>query len=123
MIAADIRETVSDLQRILGDRSSVDPSPQVHHEEVVTQTARVAAAARKATSGDGRAPPVPARAAAASAGDAWDMECIVEEALTNAAKHGQAETVHVILDVEHDDSGEPLHVVLSITDDGTTLVR
>jgi signal transduction histidine kinase len=51
------------------------------------------------------------------------MECIVEEALTNAAKHGQAEQVCVTIDVEHDDGGQPLHVVLCIQDDGMGLVR
>jgi signal transduction histidine kinase len=122
VIAADIRETVSELQCILGDRSSVDPSPQVEHEELVSRLHGVCS-----SQGDiwrmgvdlecqRELPPLPQAMC-------WDMECIVEEALTNAAKHGQAETVRVTLDVEHDDVGDPLHVVLSITDDGMGLVR
>ena len=122
VIAADIRETVSELQCILGDRSSVDPSPQVHHEEVVSRLHGVCT-----SQGDiwrmgvnlecqRELPPLPQAMC-------WDMECIVEEALTNAAKHGQAERVQVTLDVEHDDSGDPLHVMLLITDDGMGLVR
>jgi len=122
VIAADIRDTVTELQHILSDRSTVDPSPSVSHDDVLGRLEGVCSSQGDIWQIDVRLhcestlPTLPQPMC-------WDLECIVEEALTNAAKHGEAENVRVIVDVaEPGESGTP-HVRLSITDDGRGLHR
>ena len=108
-IAEDIRTTVFDLQQILGDAPAPSAAPGA--DAVRSQLQRVceAQASRLGmevtfeTTG-----PTPAVTPLFG----WDLQCIVEEALTNASKHGQASKAEVTLDV--DDS----HVRLEVTDNG-----
>jgi CRP/FNR family cyclic AMP-dependent transcriptional regulator len=121
IIAGDIRDTVTELQHILSDRSSIDQSPCVEHEDVVARLQGVCSSQGDIWQVDvrlhceTRLPPVPQPMC-------WDLECIVEEALTNAAKHGEAATVRVVLDVGEAHSDTP-HITLRIIDDGRGLHR
>jgi len=121
VIAADIRDTVTELQHILSDRSSVDQSPSVDHEDFVARLEGVCSSQADIWQigvrlhCETRLPPL-------SQPMCWDLECIVEEALTNAAKHGEAGQVKVMLDVNSTHADTP-HIALRIIDDGRGLHR
>jgi CRP-like cAMP-binding protein len=119
-IAADIRRTVSELQQILGERSSVDPTASVAHDDMIGRLEGVCSAL-----GDiwqmkvrlrcgSRLPSLPHAMC-------WDLECILEEALNNSAKHGEASWVHVL--VETHDRENQQSVRMSIVDDGLGMSR
>jgi len=114
-IAADIRQTVTELQQILGDRAGLDQSPTVEHEVVLDRLKGVCD-----SQGDIWAMDVflhcESTLPTLSQPLCWDLECIVEEALTNAAKHGEASRVRVMIDLH--ENGDPLHLALSVVDDG-----
>ena len=122
IIAADIRETVTELQHILSDRSSVDQAPTVDHAAVMEKLLGVCESQGDIWQMDVRLdcarvlPPLPQAMC-------WDLECIVEEAITNAAKHGEASTVRVSIDVTERGSSEVHHVELTVIDDGRGLHR
>ncbi|HSK46606.1 MAG TPA: cyclic nucleotide-binding domain-containing protein [Coriobacteriia bacterium] len=122
IIAADIRETVTELQHILSDRSSVDQAPTVDHDAVMAKLLGVCESQGDIWQMDVRLdcprllPPLPQAMC-------WDLECIVEEAITNAAKHGEASLVRVSIDVSESGSREVHHVELTIVDDGRGLHR
>jgi signal transduction histidine kinase len=109
-IAEDIRTTVLDLQEILGDA----PPRQIGHADgpaVVAQLERVCAAQASRlgievafTSSDAMPSITPLVG--------WDLQCIVEEALTNASRHGRASKAVVALTVDERE------VRLEVTDNG-----
>lgn len=112
-VAKDIRETVSELQDILGDTrrqtariAGVDPVRSQMEHVGRAQADRLGIKVVFAA-------PETLPAIASTLG--WDLQCVLEEAITNAAKHGRAVTVWVDLDVR----GETLELV--VRDDGTGL--
>jgi CRP-like cAMP-binding protein len=122
VIAADIRDTVTELQHILSDRWSVDQEPTVEHEDVVSKLRGVCDSQGDIwqmnvhLSCEQPLPPLPRPLC-------WDLECIVEEALTNAAKHGEASTAQVKVCVLGNGRREPRHIELTVIDDGRGLHR
>ena len=122
VIAADIRDTVTELQHILSDRSSVDQAPTVPHDDVVARLKSVCDSQSDIWQMevllrcDSPLPLLPQPMC-------WDLECIVEEALTNAAKHGEASKVHVIIESTENGTSETKHLELTIIDDGRGLHR
>ena len=121
-IAADIRDTVTDLQHILSDRASVNHASMLDHEQVMEKLEGVCTSQgdiwQMGVSIDcaRSLPPIPQAMC-------WDLECIIEEAITNSAKHGEAATVCVAVGVlEHADP-EVRTLSLSIVDDGRGLHR
>lgn len=92
-VAEDIRQTVGELQEILGSdvehaSSALADVPLAEQLGAVcaAQAARLAVAVSCEVASD--VPPV-----APTLG--WDLQCIVEEAITNAVRHGGASTVRV----------------------------
>ena len=120
LIAADIRHTVTELQQILGERSSADPNPSVAHDDMMRRLEGVCSALgdiwqmEVRLRCESRLPSLPHAMC-------WDLECIVEEALNNAAKHGEAGLVDVLVGTDQKEG--PLHLRLSVVDDGLGLVR
>jgi CRP-like cAMP-binding protein len=121
-IAADIRDTVTDLQHILSDRASVNHASMLEHDEVMEKLEGVCS-----SQGDiwqmgvsiqcpRSLPPIPQAMC-------WDLECIIEEALTNSAKHGEATTVCVGIGVLEHENPEARSLSMSIVDDGRGLHR
>jgi len=110
-VAKDIRGTVAELQEILGDSRRAS-AKLVGSDVLVTQLADICRA-----QGDRWGMDVsfeaPERLPELDPKAGWDAQCIVEEALTNAAKHGKAK--HAVVRVDVDDK----HLTISITDDGT----
>lgn len=123
VIAADIRDTVTELQHILSDHSSAADNGEsvIAHDAFVNKLQGVCASQSDIWQmqvdlrPECYLPPLP-RALC------WDLECIVEEALTNAAKHGEASRVNIILNVLDNGPGIQ-HVDLTIEDDGRGLHR
>ena len=109
-IAEDIRGTVGELQEILGEEG-VSADTSLTTLPIAKQIAAVcrAQAARLSMEVDfmpeAGLPTLPPATG-------WDLQCIAEEALTNAARHGHAHTAYVTLSAE--DAG----VVLRVADDG-----
>ncbi len=109
-IAEDIRSTVGDLQEILGDEvrhtnsalTSVPLSEQIA-SVCAAQAARLGVAI--ACEADDSLPEVDALLG-------WDLQCITEEAITNAVRHGAATHVGVRLTL-----ADSL-LELSVTDNG-----
>jgi signal transduction histidine kinase len=95
-VADDIRRTVGDLQVILDDAHASAPTGEAAaapglletqlRETCASQAVRYGIVVDFESAG-----PVPD--VAPSLG--WDLQCIVEEAITNAARHGGASHVHV----------------------------
>ncbi|MEI7814789.1 MAG: cyclic nucleotide-binding domain-containing protein [Coriobacteriia bacterium] len=120
-VATDIRDTVTALQHILSDRSSIDQSPSVDHAGVFARIEGVCTSQADTWQMDvdftceGQLPEL-------TQSMCWDLECIVEEALTNAAKHGEAGTVRVAIEVLGE-SGDGSQVALRIVDNGNGFPR
>lgn len=96
-VAADIRETVADLQDILGDTRR-QTAEMVGIDPLRSQLEHVcrAQAARLGVTVAFEAPDaLPVLASQLG----WDLQCALEEAITNAARHGNADTVRVTIDV------------------------
>lgn len=111
-VGDDIRATVADLQSILGAgesivRSGETPSPVGQLEAVAVAQASLHDI-RVTFSATGDVVAVPARLG-------WDLQCVLEEAITNAVKHGHAS----VLSVEFDSGTRRLR--LRVTDDGIGL--
>jgi signal transduction histidine kinase len=95
-VAADIRSTVADLQAILGNGTGA--GAELGDDALLPQLRAVAAAqgalhqlSVELVAKD-EIPALPARLG-------WDLQCVLDEALTNAARHGRAATVNVVLEV------------------------
>jgi signal transduction histidine kinase len=108
-VAADIRSTVADLQAILGNGMGAET--ELGEGALVPQLRAVAAAQgalhdlRVELVAEDEIPRLPARLG-------WDLQCVLDEALTNAARHGQAASVDVVLAV----TGDLLR--MRVSDDG-----
>lgn len=109
-IAEDIRETVGELQEILGD-DVVKADSTLTTVSLAEQLASVGRA-QAARLGVEVSVKVPDAVSDVSPSLGWDLQCIVEEAITNAAKHGSAR--HVV--VEASALSETL--ILCVVDDG-----
>lgn len=90
-VADDIRDTVSDLQEILGDvrqrtasLTGTDPLRSQLESVAREQAARLGVVVDLAFAGD--MPPL-------SAQTGWDLQCVLEEAISNAVEHGGATRV------------------------------
>jgi signal transduction histidine kinase len=98
-VAADIRSTVADLQAILGNGTGA--GDELGEGALIPQLRAVAAAQGALHDlnvefvAKDEIPALPARLG-------WDLQCVLDEALTNAARHGRAETVNVDLEVAGD---------------------
>ncbi|MDO9556303.1 MAG: hypothetical protein Q7J82_01800 [Coriobacteriia bacterium] len=110
-VAEDIRATVTDLQDILGDTRSrtaeiagVDPLRSQLEHVCRAQAARLGVAVTF------EAPETLPRLASQLG---WDLQCVLEEAITNAAKHGGARAVRVNIDLR------PAALELAVRDDGS----
>jgi signal transduction histidine kinase len=97
--AADIRATVADLQAILGGEAVTDG--RVPGDALLAQL-RATVAAQAALHGvdaefsaRGDALSLPARLG-------WDLQCVLDEAITNAARHGGASSLRVTLSFGQD---------------------
>lgn len=112
-IADDIRDTVSELQQILGS--------EVEHTDSTLTTlpleAQVAAVCRAQAARLGVEvtcevePELPDAPAVLG----WDLQCILEELITNAVRHGGASLVHATLLTAGGSEGA---LELTVTDDG-----
>jgi signal transduction histidine kinase len=110
-VAEDIRDTVTDLQDILGDArqrttsfTGKDPL-RSQLESVAREQAVRLGVTVDLTVTDGM-PPLSAQAG-------WDLQCVLEEAISNAVEHGEATHVTASVDVE----SETLR--LRVSDDGS----
>jgi len=110
-VAEDIRATVTDLQEILGDArqraaSLVGKDPLRSQLESVAreQAARLGIAVDLAVAAD--LPPLTAQTG-------WDLQCVLEEAISNAVEHGKATTIDASVMIDGDS------LVLRVTDNGT----
>lgn len=114
-IAEDIRTTVAELQGILGDETlhvnaalTAVPLEQQVRAVGTAQAALLDVAVEVTVSGD--LPEVEPRIG-------WDVQCIVEEAVSNAVRHGGAGRVSVNLGM----AGEELMLVVSDDGSGSTV--
>jgi signal transduction histidine kinase len=117
VIAEDIRATVGDLQEVLGDdvehTSSALASVPLHDQLAAVCGAQAARLGIEVTcSMSESVPDVPAEIG-------WDLQCVVEEAINNAVRHGSATTIRV--DVEADEV--QLRLVVSDDGSGSTVER
>jgi two-component sensor histidine kinase len=110
-VAEDIRATVTDLQDILGDTRSrtaeitgVDPLRSQLDHVCRSQAARLGVEVLF------EAPDTLPRIASQLG---WDLQCVLEEAITNAVRHGGANTVRVSVDIL------PAALELFVRDNGT----
>ncbi len=110
-IAEDIRYTVGELQQILGDDVE-HTSSALADVPLVDQLAAVCGA-QAASLGVSVTCDVGSGIPMVSPRLGWDLQCIAEEAITNAVRHGGASHVHVRVDVDAPDM-----LVLVVTDDG-----
>lgn len=108
-VATDIRATVADLQAIIGGEATKDG--RLHGDALLAQL-RATVAAQAALhdvdadfSASGAVPSLPAPLG-------WDLQCVLDEAITNAAWHGEASRLWVTLSFEQ----EVLR--LAVRDDG-----
>lgn len=97
-IAEDLRGAVSDLQTILRDASGEVQDGETPLVPVAEQLAAIARAQQARYRIDVRfsaddVPPVPGPLG-------WDLQCVLEEAITNAARHGEARLVSASLRAE-----------------------
>ena len=110
-VAEDIRDTVTDLQDILGDARQRTAS-LTGNDPLRSQLESVAReqAARLSVTVDltvtDTMPPLSAQVG-------WDLQCVLEEAISNAVEHGEATHVAASVDVEN----ETLR--LQVSDDGS----
>ena len=118
-VAEEIRGTVGELQGILGEegphRSAVLATQPlaVQLEQVCSaQASLLGIAVDFAVDGSGDLPDPPAELG-------WDLQCITEEAITNAVRHGDATAVTVTLAVVAEDAGDTRTVTLRVSDDGS----
>lgn len=109
-VAGDIRTTLADLQAILGGEA--DREGELDGDALLSQL-RATTAAQAALHGitvdldaPGIPPGLPARLG-------WDLQCVLDEAITNAARHGEACHLEVRLAFRTD------ALSLVISDDGT----
>ena len=109
-IAEEIRGTVGELQEILGDEARHTNSA-LTTVPLAEQLSSVAAAqsARLGVSAVVEAEEAPE----VSAELGWDLQCITEEAITNAVRHGKAANVAIALRVEDG------ALLLTVVDDGS----
>ena len=110
-VADDIRRTVGELQDILGD-CSARPDETLATQSLKAQLASVCAA-QSARLGIGVECRVSNDLPEVTPSVGWDLQCIVEEAITNAVRHGVASNVRVYVT---DEPGEGL--TLTVADDG-----
>ncbi len=110
-VAEDIRETVTELQEILGDArqrtaslTGTDPLRSQLESVAREQSARLGVTVNL-TVHDG----LPTLSAQAG----WDLQCVLEEAISNAAEHGAATNVSATLSRDED------AVVLRVSDNGS----
>jgi signal transduction histidine kinase len=107
--AEDIRSTVADLQAILG--GTVRGEGETSGDTLVAQLRATAAAQASLHEIEvefvvrGKAPDLSARLG-------WDLQCVLDEAITNAGRHGGARHVRAELSL----TGELL--VIEVSDDG-----
>ncbi len=112
-VADDIRSTVADLQRIVGDKppEAVPGGVRAQLEDVSkAQALRLDMSVTFHAPDDLPELPVKLR---------WDLQCVLEEALTNAAKHGAARHVDVSLGIGDQGGSGGSSLRLTVSDDGT----
>ncbi|MHB1477744.1 MAG: sensor histidine kinase [Coriobacteriia bacterium] len=110
-IAEDIRTTVSELQEILGD--DVEHTASALAAVPLGDQLSAVCAAQAARLGVAVSCSVPADLGQIAPELGWDLQCIAEEAITNAVRHGRAGQVRV--SVSRLASGG---LALSVVDDG-----
>lgn len=110
-IAEDIRTTVGELQEILGD--DVEHTASALATVPLADQLSAVCAAQAARLGVEVTCGVPADIGSIAPDLGWDLQCIVEEAVTNAVRHGGAS--HVRVRVESLPGGG---LALTIADDG-----
>jgi signal transduction histidine kinase len=110
-VAEDIRDTVTDLQDILGDArqrtaslTGNDPLRSQLESVAREQAARLSVTVHLTVTD---AMPT------LSAQVGWDLQCVLEEAISNAVEHGQATHVTASVDVENES------LRLQVSDDGS----
>lgn len=110
-VAEDIRDTVTDLQDILGDArqrtaslTGKDPLRSQLESVAREQAARLSVTVDLTVIDE--MPPL-------SAQTGWDLQCVLEEAISNAVEHGEATHVSAMVDVEDDT------LRLRVTDNGS----
>ncbi len=110
-VAEDIRDTVTDLQDILGDArqrtaslAGKDPLRSQLESVAREQAARLGVTVNLTLADD-----LPTL----NAQTGWDLQCVFEEAISNAIEHGAATVVAGTVTIE-----DPM-LVLRITDNGT----
>lgn len=111
-IAEDIRGTVGDIQRILGDEGRHTDSGLA--QVPLAEQVRAVCSAQAARLGIVVECHAPDALPEASAALGWDLQCIVEEAITNAVRHGRASRVDVRVE-----STSPAQVRATVTDNGS----
>lgn len=110
--AGDIRSAVADLQMIVGDGPPAPPAGGVlaQLEQVCASQAR-----QRGMEVTFRAPEdlpdLPMKLK-------WDLQCVVEEALTNASKHGGARHADVSVELRQSTRGGRNSLWLVVSDDG-----
>ncbi len=111
-IADDIRGTVGELQEIMGEQADRTGSTltTVPLAEQISSVCRAQAARLAVEVLCEAADPLPE----VSARLGWDLQCVAEEAITNAVRHGHAGRVRVSLA-----QVEPDTLEVTIADDGT----
>jgi len=117
-VAEEIRGTVGELQHILGEEGphrsallATQPLSLQLRQICSAQEALLGVQVGFAADGTAEALEVPAELG-------WDLQCVVEEAITNAVRHGAARTVTVALAAEAEDTGGTQTLTLTVSDDG-----
>ncbi|MBN2840645.1 MAG: hypothetical protein JXP37_06810, partial [Coriobacteriia bacterium] len=110
-IAEEIRYTVGELQEILGD--DVEHTSSAFADVPMADQLAAVCGAQAASLGVSVQCDVGPGVPLVSPRLGWDLQCIAEEAITNAVRHGDASRVRVHLDLGASDT-----VVLVVTDDG-----
>ncbi len=110
-VAEDIRDTVTDLQDILGDArqrtaslTGKDPLRSQLESVAREQAARLGVAVDLSV-----ADPMPAL----SAQTGWDLQCVLEEAINNSVEHGNASAIKATVELVDE------ALVLRVTDNGS----
>jgi signal transduction histidine kinase len=110
-VAEDIRDTVTDLQDILGDArqrtaslAGKDPLRSQLESVAREQAARLGVVVDLTVADE--LPPLSAQLG-------WDLQCVLEEAISNAVEHGAARLVNAAVEVDGDS------LVLKVADDGS----
>lgn len=117
-VAEEIRGTVGELQHILGEEGphrsallATQPLSLQLRQICSAQEALLGVHVGFAADGTAEALDVPAELG-------WDLQCIAEEAITNAVRHGAARSVTVVLAAEADEASGTRILTLTVSDDG-----